>query len=109
MNDRIPDDVIEAMATDGRLCESEANISPATVRSMLAAAEAMGWKLVPREPTIAMSGWGENTIQRQHTRAGIALEELAPNGDPYGYCGSVETWRAMWDTAPCSGAKGNQP
>lgn len=82
------------------LTEGEKIAARETARAALKAAGALGWKLVPVEPTPMMAGMGENTIIKQHRRAGIALEELSPNGDPHGYCGAVETYRAMIAASP---------
>lgn len=92
MTNKIPDDVIEAMAKAAVDVSAEvshmgvwADISADTKsillaeqRAALAAAEAMGWKLVPREPTQDM--------------------------DQAGRCDSEEgvpvIWDAMWRAAP---------
>lgn len=90
-----------ARATYGTLeIEGGAINAAAMVRAALAEAERRGWVLVPKEPTPTMMGAGENTIIIQHRRAGIALEELSPSGDPHGYCGAIETYREMLRAAP---------
>lgn len=84
MTDRIPDDVIEAMADaadDAHNCE-DGFVNAAAIRDALAAADDMGWKLCPREPTQAMIDAGFP-----------AGEHIDPDSAP-------DVWAAMIDAAP---------
>lgn len=70
MSDTIPDAVIEAMAR-----EFYSSHAPNPWRAALAAADKLGWRLCPREPTTAM---------RCHST----------------FEASERWWPMMWDAAP---------
>lgn len=81
----IPDDVIEAMVVsyyDQPGDDTEAGWHIEAMRAALAAAEAKGWKLVPREPNEDMTG---------------AFDRHC---DEHGQCMVKTGWRAMHDAAP---------
>lgn len=109
MTNKIPDDVIEAMAKAAVDVSAEvshmgvwADISADTKsillaeqRAALAAAEAMGWKLVPREPTEEMLA---NTVDTKGTMR--LLEFTTPDERSKPFLISRYAHRAMWDAAP---------
>jgi hypothetical protein len=96
----IPDDVIEAMrkaiARETILDAGNSAIGrppgilriegqPGQIVAALQAAEALDWKLVPRETTYEMHETGIVAFQKPENRHGAVLDE---------------TWAAMWDSAP---------
>lgn len=123
----VPDDVIEAMVVsyyDQPGDDTEAGWHIEAMRAALAAAEAKGWKLVPREPTGAMlkAGFGQNSfthpgcpnVPRQPVvpfpgmDAGHeAIEAWNVENDRAAYCriarvthDPMPAYRAMYDAAP---------
>lgn len=92
-----PDDIIEAMvntaddwAPAGCVGLNKAEIS-IMLRAALAAAEAKGWKLVPREYTPDMVEAGRAAIENAPDLGGIVFE-WTPE--------ACDCWWAMYDAAP---------
>lgn len=73
----IPNDVIEAMSAALLPALDRGASGPDALDAALAAAEAMGWKLVPREPSGEM--------------------KVAPDGKEWE---THQIWSAMYDAAP---------
>ena len=99
MSDTIPDAVIEAMAR-----EFYSSHAPNPWRAALAAADKLGWRLCPREPTNEMQEARRDALKKR-------VNSLPPEQRPWfsrptgGYYFSPQEkclvrWRAMWDAAP---------
>ncbi len=98
MTDSIPDDVIEAM--DQRISmapDGDHEYDRFLIRKALAAAEAKGWKLVPRQApetmTIAAGPLVVQAVEDDGTWAGISHKATFKTD-----VGAI--WLAMWDAAP---------
>lgn len=84
----IPSDVIEAMLAEIKPDGLPADVSD--IRAALAAAEAKGWKLVPREATDKMEIAG-------------AIERDVMSFKKGSRARASDAWQAMHDAAPSAG------